>query len=72
MRGEKMLELKKTGIALDEKELMKLEEIITDQDEAEALEFLKRAVYNKIAKGQQGRLRSHLDTRGDPVEGFKN
>ncbi len=67
-----MLELKKTGIALDEKELMKLEEIITDQDEAEALEFLKRAVYNKIAKGQQGRLRSHLDTRGDPVEGFKN
>ncbi|MBA7495460.1 hypothetical protein ES702_06047 [subsurface metagenome] len=67
-----MLELKKTGIAFDEKELMKLEEIITDQDEAEALEFLKRAVYNKIAKGQQGRLRSHLDTRGDPVEGFKN
>ena len=53
-----MLEIKKTGIAFDEKELMKLEEIITDQDEAEALEFLKRAVYNKIAKG-------------DPVEGFK-
>jgi len=67
-----MLEIKKTAIAFDEKELMKLEEIITDQDEAEALEFLKRAVYNKIAKGQQGRLRSHLDTRGDPVEGFKN
>ena len=66
-----MLEIKKTGIAFDEKELIKLEQIITDQDEAEAFKFLKRAVYNKIAKGQQGRLKSHLDTQGDPVEGFK-
>ena len=32
-----MLAIKKTGIAFDEKELIKLEEIITDQDEAEAL-----------------------------------
>ena len=67
-----MLEIKKTAIAFDEKELMKLEEIIIDQNEAEALRFLKRAVYNKIAKGQQDRLKSHLDTSGDPVEGFKN
>lgn len=67
-----MLEIKKTAIAFDEKELMKLEEIIIDQDEAEALRFLRRAVYNKIAKGQQNRLKSHLDTRGDPVEGFKD
>jgi hypothetical protein len=72
MGGEKMLEIKKTGIAFDEKELIKLEEIITDQDEPEALKFLKRAVYSKIAKGQQNRLKSHLDARGDPVEGFKN
>ncbi|NVM25472.1 MAG: hypothetical protein HWN70_06100 [Desulfobacterales bacterium] len=67
-----MLELKRTAIAFDEKELMNLEEIIIDQDEAEALKFLKRAVYNKIAKGQQNRLKSHLDTPGDPAEGFKN
>jgi hypothetical protein len=67
-----MLELKKTGIALDEKELMKLEEIIIDRDEAEALRFLKRAVYDKIARGQQNRLKSHLDSSGDPVEEFKN
>jgi hypothetical protein len=67
-----MLEIKKTGVAFDEKELIKLEEIIIDQDETEALKFLKRAVYNKIAKGQQNRLESHLDARGDPVEGFKN
>ena len=66
-----MLEIKKTGISFDEKDLMKLEEIITDQDEAEALKFLKRAVYNKIARGQQDRLKSHLDTRRNPVEGFK-
>ncbi len=26
----------------------------------------------KIAKGQQNRLKSRLDTRGDPVEEFKN
>ena len=66
-----MLEIKKTAIAFDEKDLMKLEEIITDQDEAKALKSLKRAVYNKIARGHQDRLKSYLDTRGDPVEGFR-
>ena len=66
-----MLEIKKAAIALDEKELIWLEGIIIDEDEGEALTFLKRAVYNKIAKGQQGRLKSHLDTKGYPVEGFK-
>lgn len=66
-----MLEIKKTAIAFDEKELIRLEGIIIDEDAAEALKFLKRAVYNKIAKGQQDRLKSHLDTGGDPVEGFK-
>jgi hypothetical protein len=65
------LEIKKTAIAFDEQELMTLEEIITDQDKAEALRFLKRAVYNKIARRQQDRLKSHLDTSEDPVEGFK-
>jgi len=66
-----MLEIKKTAIALEEKELMKLEEIVIDRDEAEALRFLKRAVYNKIAQGQQNRLKSHLDAPGNPVELFK-
>jgi len=36
-----MLEIKKTGIAFDEKALIKLEQIITDQDEAGTLKFLK-------------------------------
>lgn len=66
-----MLALKKTAISLDEKELMKLEGIIIDRDEAEALRFLKRAVYDKIARGQQNRLKSHIDTAGNPVELFK-
>ena len=48
-----MLAIKKTGIAFDEKELIKLEQIITDQDEAAAFKFLKRAVYNKIAKDRR-------------------
>jgi len=67
-----MLAIKKTGIAFNKKGLINLEQIITDQDKAVAFTFLKRAVYSKIAKGQQGRLKSHLDTRGDSVEGFKN
>jgi len=66
-----MLEIKKTAIPFDENELMRLEGIIIDEDETEALKFLKRAVYNKIAKGQQDRLKSHLDTQGDPMEGFR-
>ncbi|MFW6147800.1 MAG: hypothetical protein ACOC6B_05335 [Thermodesulfobacteriota bacterium] len=66
-----MLELKKTAIALDEKELRKLEEIMIDREEAEALRFLKRAIYDKIARGQQNRLKSHLDAPGNPVELFK-
>jgi hypothetical protein len=65
-----MLEIKKTAIALDEEELLELERVITDRDEKEALVFLKKAVYNKITRSQQGKLKSHLDTSVNPVEGF--
>jgi len=65
-----MLEIKKTAISLDEKELLELERIITDGDEKEALRFLKKAVYEKVERSQQGRLKSHLDTGGNPVERF--
>jgi hypothetical protein len=64
-----MLEIKKTAIALDEQELLELERIITDGEEREALKFLKKAVYDKIARSQQGKLKSHLDT-SNPVAGF--
>jgi hypothetical protein len=66
-----MLEIRKTAIALDEKELLQLERIITDGDEKEAFRFLKKIVYDRVARSQQGRLKSHLDTGGDVVEKFK-
>jgi len=66
-----MLEIRKTAIALDEQELLELERVITDKNEKEALSFLKKAAYNKVARSQQGRLKSHLDTGGDPVERFR-
>jgi len=65
-----MLEIKRTAISLDEKELLELERIITDSDEKGALLFLKKAVYDKIVHSQQGKLQSHLDTGDNPVERF--
>ena len=67
-----MLELKKTAIAFDEQELMKLERIIIDHDQTEALRFLRRAVYSKIAKAQKNILRCHLDVSGDPIDKTEN
>ena len=66
-----MLEIRKSVVTLDEKELLELERIITDLDEEEALTFLKKSVYAKIAHSQQGKLKSHLDTGENPVERFK-
>jgi len=66
-----MLEIKKAAISFDQEELLELEQIIIDHDEREALKFLKESVYNKIVSSQQGRLKSHLDTSGDPLEMFK-
>ena len=66
-----MLEIRKTAIALEEEELVELERIMIDRDEKGALLFLKKSVYDKVARSQQGRLKSHLDASGDPVERFK-
>ena len=65
-----MLEIRRTAIALDEEELLELERVITDKDEKGALSFLKKSVYDRIVHAQQGRLKSHLDTGGNPVERF--
>ena len=65
-----MLEIKRTAIGLDERELLELERIITDGDEKGALSFLKKAAYDKITRSQQGKLKSHLDTGSDPAERF--
>lgn len=65
-----MLEIRKAAIALDEEEMLELERIVIDRDEKEALVFLKKSVYDKVAHSQQGKLKSHLDTGGDPVKLF--
>ncbi len=51
-----MLEIKKAAITFDEKELLELERIVIDSDEGEALSFLKKVVYDKISRSQQGKL----------------
>jgi hypothetical protein len=66
-----MLEIRKTAIGLEPEELLELEQIIIDRDERGALAFLKRSVYDKVSHSQQGKLKSHLDTSGDPIERFK-
>jgi hypothetical protein len=65
-----MLEIRKAAISLDEAEVLELERVITDRDEKEAMAFLKRCVYDRILHAQQGRLKSHLDSSGNPVDRF--
>jgi len=50
-----MLEIRRTAIALGEEELLELECIVVDRDEKEALRFLKKSVYNKVADSQEVR-----------------
>lgn len=64
-----MLEIRKTVVSFDERDLMELERIVTDNDEKEALRFIKKSVYDRISHAQQGRLKSHLDGTNS-VEGF--
>ena len=64
-----MLEIRKTAVSFDERDMMELERIVTDGDEKEALRFIKKSIYDRIVHAQQGRLKSHLET-ANPVEGF--
>jgi hypothetical protein len=48
-----MLEIRRTAIALEEEELLELERIVVDCDEKEALHFLKKSVYSKVANSQE-------------------
>ncbi|MBA7700943.1 hypothetical protein ES703_109669 [subsurface metagenome] len=64
-----MLEIRKTAVAFDEKDLMELERIMVDSDKDDAMRFLKKYVYDRILHAQQGRLKSHLDA-ANPIEGF--
>ena len=64
-----MLEIRRAAVSFDERDVMELERIVTDNDKEEALKFLKKSIYDRIAHAQQGRLKSHLDA-ANPVEGF--
>ncbi len=65
-----MLELKKVAISLEAQELMELERIMIDSDEKAAFLYLKKIVYDRIIKSQKGKLKSHLDSGNNPVDGF--
>jgi hypothetical protein len=64
-----MLEIKKTAVSFDEQDIIELERIVMDDDEKEALRFVKKSIYERILHSQQGKLKSHLDA-ANPVEGF--
>jgi hypothetical protein len=55
-----MVEASKTAIALDEAELLELARIMVSRDEKEAFNFLKKSVYDKVARIQQGKGESHV------------
>jgi hypothetical protein len=50
-----MVEASKTAISLDEAELLELVRIMVSRDNKEAFNFLKKSVYDKVARIQQGR-----------------
>ena len=50
-----MIEIRKTAIALEKEELLEFERIMVDRDEKEALDFLKKSVYDKVVDSQQVR-----------------
>jgi len=65
-----MLEITKKIVSLEPEEVMELERIIIDEDQAGAYTFLKKAIYHKLAASQDGHLKSHLDGCNDPVADF--
>ena len=47
-----MLEIRKTTVSFDERDLMEMKRIITDNDEKEALRFIKKTIYDRILHSQ--------------------
>ena len=65
-----MLEIRKTAVSFDERDLMELERVVNDGDEKETFRFVKKSIYDRILHAQRSKLKSHLDA-ANPVEGFK-
>jgi len=66
-----MLRIETAVLSLGPEEVLELERIVVDDDREGSLAFLKRSVYRKLLNSQQGRLKSHMDGTGDPVDTFK-
>ena len=49
-------------VSLTEQERLELEEIIIDRNRDAALDFLERAIHQKIMRAEHGRMKSHLET----------
>ena len=65
-----MLEIIKKTVSLEPQEVMELERIMIDEDQAEAYIFLKKVIYHRLAASQDGHLKSHLDGCSDPMSSF--
>ena len=48
-----MLEIRRTAIFLDEKELLELERLIVDQDREGAIRYLRESIYDKVVRYQR-------------------
>ena len=49
-----MLEIRKTAVSFDESDIFELERIITESDEKKAFQFLKKSIYDRVLRAQQG------------------
>lgn len=47
-----MIQIRKSVISLEEKEVIELQQIVLDENKGQALEFLKHSIYNQIVKSQ--------------------
>jgi hypothetical protein len=52
---------RRAAATLEGLELLELERITADDDQKDALAFLKKSIYSKVAHSQGAKLKSHLD-----------
>lgn len=65
-----MLEITRKTLTLEPQEVMEMERIVTDEDQAEAFIFLKKKIYQRLITSQENRLKSHLNGCQDPALTF--
>lgn len=65
-----MLEITRKTLTLEPQEVMEIERIVTDEDQEDALIFLKKKIYQRLITSQENRLKSHLDGDQRPGSAF--